>query len=216
MNFIPFNLEHAKAGRLVYHRVFDRKGGRLHSVLPGGIRNPYLVVWFLYSETSPTYDTHEVADLCHDADDGFVCPSDIAPGHNPDNLTNEIVGTKDGWRLLTVEEVKDRFQADNNPDIARWCGCRWHSFVSGDCELYSYRTKKPPGFFLKPRMKTVNKTVADLPRRPFWIMCMDWDGPRGATAGLCDATINYWAEHNVRYSETLDGPWLPFTKEIPE
>ncbi len=32
--------------------------------------------------------------------------SPIAPGHNPDKLTEEQVGVKDGWRLLEWEEIK--------------------------------------------------------------------------------------------------------------
>ncbi len=217
MSLIPFNLEHAKAGRVIRHRIYEHNGGRLYDVLPTGIRKPIVVVWDQDGAIPPTYDTHEAADLCHDADDGFVCPIDLAPGHNPDNLTNEIVGTKDGWRLLTVEEVQARqarISADPdknwvNSNIESWLSytARWECGFTGASQDYTYRTQKPPGFFLAPKTKTVNKTVADLPRRPFWVLRLEDTG---------DSSISYWASRNYRYAETLDGPWLPFTKEIPE
>lgn len=46
----------------------------------------------------------------------------IAKGHNPDRLTEEQVGVKDGWRLLEPEEIAIR---DNTPLIECWDGTFW-------------------------------------------------------------------------------------------
>ena len=75
--------------------------------------------------------------------------SSVAAGHNPDKLTEARVCVEEGWRLLAPEEIVSR-----NPthDIQLWLsGSRqW----AADCPARgsvvdaTYRTKKPPGYFL--------------------------------------------------------------------
>lgn len=85
----------------------------------------------------------------------------IAGGHNPQKLTEDQVGVKDGWRTLTLEEVKARRDAKSTVDIQ----CLVHSFDTaswskgsasgcvGDELNLTYRTKKPAGFYLpKPKI----------------------------------------------------------------
>lgn len=81
-----------------------------------------------------------------------IAPSPIAPGHNPDQLTEEQVEVKFGWRLLTDEEIGDR---PGTFDIQLYTSKGWATDkVSGDVPDYTYRTLRPPGFFLpKPAPK---------------------------------------------------------------
>lgn len=86
----------------------------------------------------------------------------LAAGHNPDKLTNAQVGVKDGWRLLSEEEFKARC-ADKAPatdTIAYWGNTSqtWHTPAGGRQTDFTYRTRKPAGFFLPPQ--PVAKPVA--------------------------------------------------------
>lgn len=68
-----------------------------------------------------------------------------------------------------------------------------------------------------PRKKTVPKTLADLPKRPFWRKL--GQDIRDKAAGTITNNFNshYLPSYIARgdtYSESLDGPWLPFTKEL--
>ena len=72
--------------------------------------------------------------------------SPIAAGHNPGKLTEAQVCVEDGWRLLAPAEIRARASTD---DIQAWVADeRWASFFSGDQRWITYRTKKPPGYFL--------------------------------------------------------------------
>lgn len=83
----------------------------------------------------------------------------IAKGNNPHNLTEDQVGVKDGWRLLTKEEIlyQDRVNAcaDANHSIWGWAIGRqnWQQGRAGTCVLNTYRTKQPEGYFLPPVSK---------------------------------------------------------------
>lgn len=97
-----------------------------------------------------------------------VTPSPLAPGHNPDRLTEAQVGVAEGWRLLAPEEVRDRTpveQADASRDLAAWSGAKdgWDSGYAGLLQCFTYRTKQPPGYFLpKPQSyaEALNAAVA--------------------------------------------------------
>lgn len=70
---------------------------------------------------------------------------DIAPGHNPDKLTIAQVG--DGWRLLSADETRVYRAATD--EIQCWEGARWSAaWWSGSDSGLTYRTQKPPGYFL--------------------------------------------------------------------
>ena len=72
--------------------------------------------------------------------------SPIAQGHNPAKLTEVQVGVAAGWRLLAREEIATR---ESTTDIAAWVWSnRWTSPWRGSCGACTYRTKKPPGYFL--------------------------------------------------------------------
>lgn len=102
-----------------------------------------------YPPTSGLYDQTDV-DL-HGAK--------IAAGHNPAGVTVVQVGA--GWRLLAPEEIcgarartiktpyRKNIQAwEAGREAGRWAG-RWDtSGWTGDSEHHTYRTAKPPGFFL--------------------------------------------------------------------
>lgn len=85
----------------------------------------------------------------------FLPKPKIAEGNNPQKLTEDQVGVKDGWRLLTSEEV-DTPRDSLIADIERWSDDRrsWdNSHWSGNMRSCTYRTKKPAGFFLpKPKI----------------------------------------------------------------
>jgi hypothetical protein len=62
-----------------------------------------------------------------------------ATGHNPDNLTEEQVGVKDGWRLLDLDEIKSRKQRVAeawNPALLMW-----YPEYNGSSRNITYRTK---------------------------------------------------------------------------
>jgi hypothetical protein len=63
--------------------------------------------------------------------------------HNPDNLTPEQIGAKDGWRLLLKSEIIKRIPDTN----IEWYGLdgKWRSGTNGDDNKFTYRTKLPIG-----------------------------------------------------------------------
>lgn len=81
----------------------------------------------------------------------------IAEGHNPDKLTEDQVGVKDGWRLLTDAEHAAVAQA---PATEWWCGKRWHEpgCVFWNTNERELRTKNPPGHYL-PKPAPTKKLV---------------------------------------------------------
>ncbi len=98
----------------------------------------------------------------------------IAEGHNPDELTEEQVGVKYGWRLLSPEEVD--YRAKSNPlptnEINVWNteeGETRHEWILvavdpfGYHRASTYRTKRPPGFFLPKTKKQVPLEASDIP-----------------------------------------------------
>ena len=83
-----------------------------------------------------------------------IKPSVIAKGSNPKNLTEEKVGVKDGWRLLTKEECEVRMIIlKNHNDIQMLTKDEWMTGDGygyyGNCVDESYRTKRPEGYFLQ-------------------------------------------------------------------
>lgn len=63
-----------------------------------------------------------------------------ATGHNPDNLTEEQVGVKDGWRLLDLDEIKPRKLSVAESwleNIKEWSP----HYYSGSSRNITYRTK---------------------------------------------------------------------------
>lgn len=86
----------------------------------------------------------------------------IAEGHNPDGLTEDQVGVKDGWRLLAKEEICGRHEFTR--DIQGWCGSTgWDDTGWGGVSLHiTFRTKKPAGYFL-PKKKTIKDWLNELP-----------------------------------------------------
>lgn len=61
--------------------------------------------------------------------------------HNPDNLTDEQIGTDEGWRLLDEDEVIDG-DFPELKDIEAWTSDRkWESNFYGATMIVTYRTK---------------------------------------------------------------------------
>lgn len=86
--------------------------------------------------------------------------SRICAGHNPAQLTEEDVGVEDGWRLLTDDEIVER---DSTVDIHCWSGKTWCTSYRGDRTSLTYRTKRPPGYFLPKPKQRVPLTEEDIP-----------------------------------------------------
>lgn len=62
--------------------------------------------------------------------------------YNPDGLTDEQVGRKYGWRLLTVSEHKAR---NCQPETQFWTACgKWSSTSDWQCNEEPLRTKLTP------------------------------------------------------------------------
>lgn len=81
-------------------------------------------------------------------------PDGVAKGHNPMGLTNAQVGVAEGWRLLEKDELRD--QAGQDRDGVEFCfrgDLKWtpHFYMLSDADEYgwTFRTKKPAGFYLK-------------------------------------------------------------------
>jgi len=80
---------------------------------------------------------------------------ELAPGHNPAKLTCRQVGTHEGWRLLEPGEL-DPFRPLLK-EIECWRGERWSCRAwSGGLASETYRTRKPPLYFL-PEPSPVKK-----------------------------------------------------------
>lgn len=73
--------------------------------------------------------------------------SPVCPGHNPDLLTVDQVGSAEVWRLLEPSEIRER---DHDGDIELWIlgegwtGGGWR----GNSRFSTYRTARPVGHFL--------------------------------------------------------------------
>lgn len=87
-----------------------------------------------------------------------IAASPIAAGHNPDKLTEEQVEIKHGWRLLEPAEICNRpVTFDIQIYGTSWCTCA----TNGSVKSYTYRTLRPPGYFL-PKTRQLRAS--------------DWDG----------------------------------------
>ncbi|HEY4512287.1 MAG TPA: hypothetical protein VJH63_01350 [Candidatus Paceibacterota bacterium] len=65
--------------------------------------------------------------------------------HNPDHLTDKQIGIKEGWRLLSEEELNSiPALPKNDESIEEWDGRKWDlvSTLHHD-ESRTYRTKRP-------------------------------------------------------------------------
>lgn len=164
-------------------------------------------------------------------------PSPICAGHNPDGLTEEQVGVKEGWRLFSEAEIQytdtltDPAMAEHygTEPIEKWSDGRW-VFGFGNYCVYTYRTRKPAGFYLPKPKRRVPLTADDLPtpvcwmrngagrseRNPPCLVTEIWDSAivigSGSTGGLrmswrelTDGGWQYSADRKV---------WLPCYKEV--
>lgn len=106
-----------------------------------------------YPPTSGLYDQTDV-DL-HGAK--------IAAGHNPDGVTVVQVGA--GWRLLAPEEICRTGERLNSTgfwkDIQAWEEGWNESGWDGNSPGHTYRTARPPGFFL-PAAAAAAKVAVDV------------------------------------------------------
>lgn len=68
--------------------------------------------------------------------------SPVATGHNPDKLTEEQVGVKDGWRLLDEDEIVGfgcGYERLGHVDC--WSCGQWQPGNRGICNSATYRTR---------------------------------------------------------------------------
>jgi len=82
------------------------------------------------------YDEHDVA----------ICPDVRAAGHNPRGLTVAQVGA--GYRLLAREELTKGVRSPEDRLAIEMWNSGWSPNWNGNSVDCTYRTKKPPGFFL--------------------------------------------------------------------
>ena len=69
--------------------------------------------------------------------DHRIAPSPIASGHNPDKLTEEQVGVKDGWRLFEADEII--LEGRYLDGIEFWDETKWLNGCHGDSKRVPYR-----------------------------------------------------------------------------
>lgn len=113
----------------------------------------------------------------------------IASGHNPDNLTEDQVGVKDGWRLLGPDEILPRPYYSH--DIEAWGGIRWiSSGFSGSVAINTYRTKKHEGYYLPKKKELKPWTFETAPKGCVLIRKI----------GICRpvAIVIWWGSHGLR------------------
>ena len=67
-----------------------------------------------------------------------IAPFPISPGHNPDKLTEEQVGVKDGWRLFEADEII--LEGRYLDGIEFWDKTKWLNGCHGDSKPFTYRT----------------------------------------------------------------------------
>jgi hypothetical protein len=147
---------------------------------------------------------------------GEYTPPLIAPGHNPAKLTVQQVGK--GYRLLTLEEIA---APQRKRYVQYWGNGRFYDILyesSNHSARDTYRTNLPPGKYIQ-RKRIVPKTLEDFPRQPFWRKLGEAvrDHPAGTiTNNFNSHYIHTYIARGDTYSTSLDGPWLPFTKEVLE
>lgn len=98
----------------------------------------------------------------YDETDVTLHGAKIAAGHNPAGLTVAQVGA--GFRLLAPEEIcraKARLNSTGfRKDIQAWERGWDDSEWAGDSDHKTYRTAKPPGFFLPKVVVDIKSTIA--------------------------------------------------------
>lgn len=194
MKTVPFNAEQAKAGRAV-SQFADTNHQRLICLVHAEQNMAWIRVGLSHDIVPTTCLSH---------------PAAPAPGHNPAQLDEWTVGVHEGWRLLTVDEIRER-QPTN--DIECWpvADSCWSKFPSvGNAIFNTYRTRKPPGYFL-PKVTTRNLRPDELPDQVLV--------RRNGGVFLCgnipwsETGIDGNAKYGSEWSRSLDGPWHPFTVE---
>lgn len=153
----------------------------------------------------------------------------IAEGHNPSKLTEEQVGVKDGWRLLSEDERKQR---DKLPPLATkkiqvWLSPGWDgdSPYSGNEINWTYRTKQPPGFFLPKKKKRVPLTDGDLINFPvLWVRRNEPGLPHYLITAITSTSVTFSSMSFTyeglvrdRYQYSTDRrTWYEFYKEVDD
>jgi hypothetical protein len=67
------------------------------------------------------------------------------PVHNPDGLSDDVIGVKDGWRLLRKSEIKDRLCSLGIEKWDQYSDPAWSGPREGSNTSFTYRTKLPFG-----------------------------------------------------------------------
>lgn len=86
---------------------------------------------------------------------------EIAPGHNPYHLSVHQIGS--GVRTLSAEEHEALRSLKSYPtsDIQGWFGVGWVPDCNGCSPSATYRTQRPPGYFL-PKPEPARYTVEEI------------------------------------------------------
>ena len=70
-----------------------------------------------------------------------IVPSVVNPLHNPNNLTNSIIGTRHGYRLLNHDEILRDREAPEIFDLHMYEDGSWCKCACGVDHEITYRTK---------------------------------------------------------------------------
>jgi len=78
-----------------------------------------------------------------------IAPPKVAQGHNPEKLTEDQIGVKDGYRTLSVEENEALGpNLSSIKGLEFWDNEAWKDGGMGGVSDLTYRTKHPIGHFL--------------------------------------------------------------------
>lgn len=155
--------------------------------------------------------------------------SPIAAGHNPDNLTEEQVECKLGWRLLASDEIKERGLPPINT-IQCWISehTEWNTtgHYKGNDKRFNYRTRLTPAnlaeYDIKPKTK-VPLTAQDFPpgtvvrledaNTDSWFLVL-YTG--GLSISIQSRSTLLYTDLLAQWQYSTDGgkTWLPCYKEV--
>lgn len=196
MKTVPFNEEQAKAGRPVATRLLDP-----YHVDVVCVEKDWAWCREPYGYNRPA--TYRIDALFH--------PAAPAPGHNPLGLDEWTVGTHRGGRLLAEAEID--LTRPLTGDIEAWVGGSWVRLAGGNSTGNTYRTHKPPGYFL-PKPKTRMIRPDELPELFIWRESEKEAHPYVTKlSNWADNEIQSAVREGWQWSRSLDGPWRPFTVE---
>lgn len=122
----------------------------------------------------------------------------VASGHNPKGLKESEVGVSEGWRLLTKEELWLRgHQRDDGIEFRYGAINRWEPEFGriGDDPSWTFRTKKPAGFYLPKPDVFKPWTLETAPKG--CMLLREEAGTKYPSTTIC--LVNEWTDRGLAY-----------------